>query len=985
MWGKLKSALSLIGFGLQSLGTPGIRSFAAIRDGAGQVLGVLLKLAAAAALVGAGIAVAIGVMAVKAAGQFQTAMLSLVAHAGLAQSQFNNVSKSVLAMATTVGRSPTELAEALYPILSSFSDISNQGAKTALSLQTLKLSFETVAGTTTSGTAVANTAVSVFHALGLATNNTGLNASRMSALFDLMDKSVQDGNMSWDAYRGTIGKVALAIQGTNVKFTEANAALDVLTASGFPSARQAGTSLTNLLTEMVIKQDAVATKAKGLKIAFDSQAFGSMNLAQRIAYLNTITHGNQAELLKLLSGSSAALKAFNALANNSGKYAANLKDLGHSQGALAASFATASQGFQFSLSKIGAAGQVLLITIGQRLLPTLTDLAQKVTPIIAAFAAWIVKNDVVGKAINGVKAVLSVLGPILQTVGGFVLALAVNLGKMVGWFLGASAPAQVLKALLVGIGFAITAIKITQFLMTIPALVAGFIAWAAGAGAAAIATLAATWPILAIGAVIAVVVAGVILAIQHWGAIGTWLHNVWNTVTSAIGRFFAMIGGWVHNLMGVFGKLPGPVKVAIAVLLLPLAIILAPIIGIALAITHLGDVFAALGNQAAIMRDQVGIAHTQMRLKVDQETAKSAALALSHLETERQGLLTKLKAASTEQERERIRHELAMVNEQIAGQQQRLSLAQTDATLQLARQKALHAQLVEDQKNWFVRLLDDILGFFGSVFGAIGNFVGTIMGKLGQFKDWVVGKFQDMWNGIVSIFQGIGTWFGQRVTDVQTAFGNVGKFFQGIGQAIFNGLTGPLKGLGTWFQQNVAAPIENIWNGIKSHLPGGSPTTSSGGPTTTSSPPGANFPGFGQNAVMGSILGAHALAAHALSTGDGEEEGNAVYDPNAWHRKKKAPVKKTVVHHRKKPVGGTLGGVSAPTTGGVYTSTGGSSIGGGSGNTYYIVINSSVNVAMPKGSLDQQATALANKVDAELGVIYRKLGLDSTVSSGSAA
>jgi hypothetical protein len=40
---------------------------------------------------------------------------------------------------------------------------------------------------------------------------------------------------------------------------------------------------------------------------------------------------------------------------------------------------------------------------------------------------------------------------------------------------------------------------------------------------------------------------------------------------------------------------------------------------------------------------------------------------------------------------------------------------------------------------------------------------------------------------------------------------------------------------------------------------------------------------------------------------------------------------------------------------------------------------------MPKGSLDQQATALANKVDAELGVIYRKLGLDSTVSSGSAA
>ncbi len=199
-------------------------------------------------MIGAGLAgvaiLGIGAISTKMAADFQQAVLSLVAHAGLAKSQVDNVTNAVLAMAPVVGRSPTELADALYPILSAFSGITDQSAKTQLALSTLKLSFEAVAGTATDGTAVANAAVGTFNALGLATNNAATNAKRMTDLMDAMDLTVQEGNMKWDAYKNVISKLSVSIQGTGVSFNEASAALATMTNMGF-SAQKAQTYLSN--------------------------------------------------------------------------------------------------------------------------------------------------------------------------------------------------------------------------------------------------------------------------------------------------------------------------------------------------------------------------------------------------------------------------------------------------------------------------------------------------------------------------------------------------------------------------------------------------------------------------------------------------------------------------------------------------------------------------------------------------------------------
>ena len=508
-------------------------------------------------LVGAGLVagavIGIGAVAVDMAAKFQTSILSLVAHAGLAQSQVQNVTNAVLAMAPAVGRSPIELADALYPILSAFSGITDQSAKTQLALATLKLSFEAVAGTTTNGTDVANAAVGTFNALGLATNNAALNASRMTDLMDIMDKTVQDGNMHWDTYKNVISKLAVSIQGTGITFNEASAALATMTNEGF-SAQKAQTYLSNTFTTLGIKTDAMAKHAKALGISFDESKYGPMSLSDKIKYLNDITDGNKQKLLALMGGNSTALKTFNALSTGVNAYKSNLQDLQHAHGALASSFDTASKGFNFAMSQAKAAIDVLLIKIGTALLPILTQIVSHVGPVVT----WIMNfTDAIGKNELAMDAI---------------------------------------KSVLLGVAVVIAII-----------LVNAFIAWAVAAWAAAVATVAATWPILLIGAIVAIVVFGIIQAVKHWGAIVQWLGDVWKTISTHIGEAFSWLGTQIHNIIfGViawFQNLSGGFKALLAVALIVFFPIVALVLGVILVVKNwgaimkwFGGVFSSIGS-----------------------------------------------------------------------------------------------------------------------------------------------------------------------------------------------------------------------------------------------------------------------------------------------------------------------------------------------------------------------------------------------------
>ncbi len=99
---------------------------------------------------------------------------------------------------------------------------------------------------------------------------------------------------------------------------------------------------------------------------------------------------------------------------------------------------------------------------------------------------------------------------------------------------------------------AMTALKIVGIAVA-GVMVGAFVAWAVAAGVAAIATLALIWPFLAVGAAAALVVAGIILVIKNWGAITTWLGNLWATVSGWIGERFSWLGGVAHVVTSAIG------------------------------------------------------------------------------------------------------------------------------------------------------------------------------------------------------------------------------------------------------------------------------------------------------------------------------------------------------------------------------------------------------------------------------------------------
>lgn len=122
----------------------------------------------------------------------------------------------------------------------------------------------------------------------------------------------------------------------------------------------------------------------------------------------------------------------------------------------------------------------------------------------------------------GEKLLPIVQGATAFIVDKFIPGLA-SLGKWVGDN----------KELLIALGVGIVA-----------TLVPAFIAWAVSAGSAAVATVAAAAPVIALGAVIAALAAGVIYAYQHFD----WFRKTVDTVASFFSKtvwpIFQEIGGW---------------------------------------------------------------------------------------------------------------------------------------------------------------------------------------------------------------------------------------------------------------------------------------------------------------------------------------------------------------------------------------------------------------------------------------------------------
>jgi tape measure domain-containing protein len=144
----------------------------------------------------------------------------------------------------------------------------------------------------------------------------------------------------------------------------------------------------------------------------------------------------------------------------------------------------------------------------------------------------------------GVANAIKQISDVIAGVTGFMSTLS-------GLFADSGVKGAVFRDVLVVIAGSLLAIKVINFaaamialLAPLPGIIAGFIGWAGAAWAAAAGMIAATWPILAIIAGVALLAAGIYLLIKNWGAVVAFLSSVWGGFVSWLNGTLSAIGGW---------------------------------------------------------------------------------------------------------------------------------------------------------------------------------------------------------------------------------------------------------------------------------------------------------------------------------------------------------------------------------------------------------------------------------------------------------
>jgi TP901 family phage tail tape measure protein len=525
---QLANGMGNLSFGLRNLGTAGTIGMDALSQGAVQAGNALWKIATTVGLVAAVVAIAIGVIAVRAAGDYQSALTRLYTTAGETQANLSMVGQGMLTMSTEVGTGAQTLAQAMYFVESG-------GFHGKAGLDVLRIAAMGAKAENSDLNLVVKTLVSTLNAY------TGTGLTTAGAMNTLI-AAVSQGHMTLNDLAGAVSNVLPATARFHISLIDTTGAIAEMTKQG-DNASSAATHLRQMILalESPSKIGAAAMKSVGLSAQQISDEMkkslpGAIQMVTD-AVGKKFPEGSAAynKAIRDIAGGSRQMMGFLELSGTHAKdFAAIVKTMAgdvKAGGSSIMGWAAVQGNFNFKLDQAKAAGQALLITIGQGLLPALTNIVAAVVPIITGFTQWVVQSHAVENVVRVVGTAFMVLGTIV--------------GGIVHFFQSNEVAMDALKATLILVAIVVGVV-----------LVAAFVAAAVAVWGFTIALLAnpITWIVIAIIAVIT----GIILVITHWGQIMSWLggifswlgslaHAVFSAMGAFIGGVFSAIGTFIHD------------------------------------------------------------------------------------------------------------------------------------------------------------------------------------------------------------------------------------------------------------------------------------------------------------------------------------------------------------------------------------------------------------------------------------------------------
>lgn len=371
----------------------------------------------------AGLAIGIGVKAVQAAAEYQSAMTQLQNTTGSSDAQMQQYTATIRSLSDTTGKSQVDLAKGMYQIVSA-----NFAGADATRILTTATQAAIIAGAdqtqVTTGLVVT---LNAFH----------LQANQVDSVSNRMFKTLSLGRGQMNDLAGALQTGGALVAHYGVSVTDMDATLATLSTGGMKTFGTSMTGLTQLLNVMDGKTDLLTGRLHKLHINFDEGKFKAMDYQDQIAYLTAAFKGHEKQMVAVL-GSKQAATALGILGTQSQLLTSNLHKLGDAHQLVqdkTTAWSRVQGDFNFQWDKFKTNMQNLLIDLGLKLLPYLT-------PVVKQFSDWAV---------------------ILQYRFVPWLSNAVtDITHFVYWLQQGSGPAQALKGLLEGIGLAIAAMKVAQ-------------------------------------------------------------------------------------------------------------------------------------------------------------------------------------------------------------------------------------------------------------------------------------------------------------------------------------------------------------------------------------------------------------------------------------------------------------------------------------------------------------------------------------------
>lgn len=376
----------------------------------------------------------------QAGSKFESTLVRMSTLATASVSQLGALGQTALTLGRQVGIGPTELADAMFDIVSSGFD----AAQAMEIIQSTSRGAAIGLGDVRTVTDAVTSAMRAF-------SDQNLTASRAT---DILVQAVREGKGEVDNLAPTIGRV-LGIAGElGLTFEQTAAFIATFTRVGVP-AEVAVTSLRSALTNILKPTAAADTALEKYGLTMDDIkaiiADPNRGLQDALIVLATIMEGDS-EAFGDVIGSARGLAG---VLINTGPllqdYQQVLAAIGGSAGATTDAFDLFAQTTEFRVNAAKAAFESLFITVSNTLRPIINLILDEIPKITTAIEALVKANPKLALLAGGFAALVAAMGPLLIIVGLSITAFGtfINvIGAGITFFSGLIVPISLVVAAL---------------------------------------------------------------------------------------------------------------------------------------------------------------------------------------------------------------------------------------------------------------------------------------------------------------------------------------------------------------------------------------------------------------------------------------------------------------------------------------------------------------------------------------------------------